>query len=177
MTTRSLLGLLALLSLPFMPACDQKQEDPAPLTIEDKSAEEAADLTTDVACEYVARCGIVEVSCADCASGEDCGGCYVEQTEVTVEDCEQEVAPQLAAGFSCQPLTADEEAAVDECLASLASAECPSVEEVESWANGSGEDPSPDALAACDVLEEIMSRCYEYGEDSEPGAPGVPQPG
>lgn len=173
-----LLGLLALFSLPFASGCDPKEGDPAPLTIEDKSAEEAADLTTDVACEYVARCGLVEVSCADCASGEDCGGCYVEQTEVSAEDCEQEVAPQLAAGFSCQPLTADEEAAVDECLAALTTAECPSVEEVESWANGGGgDDPRPDALAACEVLEEIMSRCYEYGEDSEPGAPAEPQPG
>lgn len=173
--TRSLLGLLGLLSLPLLPACDEKQEDPAPLTIEGKSVEEAVDLTADVACEYVARCGIVEVSCADCASGEDCGGCYVEQIEVTVEDCEAEVAPELAAGFSCQPLTAEEEEAVGECLAALTTAECPSVEEVESWANGGGgEDPRPDSLAACDVLEEIMSRCYEQGEDSDPGEP---QPG
>jgi len=51
-----------------------------------------------------------------------------------------------------------------------------SVEEVDDWANGGGEDPRPDALAACDVLEEIMSRCYEYGEVDEPSS-DRPMPG
>ena len=171
--TRCLLGLLALLSVPFVPACEK--EEPEPLTVADKSAEEAADLTTEVACGYIARCGLLEVSCADCVDGEDCGGCYVEQTEVTVEDCEAEMAEDVSAGFSCQPLTAEEEALVDECLAALDSAECPSVEEVEGWANGDGEDPRPDALAACEVLDEIMSRCYEIGQSSEP-APAEPMP-
>jgi hypothetical protein len=169
------LGLLALLLLPLVPACEKVESHP--LTVADKSAEEAADLTTDLACDYAARCGMIEVSCADCASGEDCGGCYVEQTELTVEDCEAEISSDVLAGFSCQPLTEDEEARVDECLAVLNSAECPSVEEVDDWANGGGgEDPRPEALAACDVLEEIMSRCYEPGESSEP-APAEPMPG
>lgn len=169
-------GLLALLLLPLVPACDEKEE-PQPLTIVDKSAEEAADITTEAACDYVSRCGRIEITCVDCADGEDCGGCYVEQTEVTVEECEAEIAQDVAAGFSCQPLTSEEEALVDECLAALDTAECPSVEQVESWANGEGgESPRPGALAACDVIDEIMSRCYEYGEDDEP-APAEPMEG
>lgn len=171
------LGRLALLLLPFAPGC-YDVEPPPPPTVADKSAEEAADITTEAACDYVSRCGLVEVTCADCASGEDCGGCYAEQVEVTVEDCEEEFAPQALTGFSCQPLSAEEEALVDECLAALTTAECPSIEEVDDWANGGGgEDPRPDALAACDVLEEIMSRCDEHGEDSLPGAPAEPTPG
>lgn len=154
--------------LPCVPACDEP-EDPPP-TIEDKSAEEAAELTTDVACGYVSRCGLVQVSCADCAAGEDCGGCTAERTEVTPEECEAELGTDVAAGFSCQPLTAAEEALVDECLLALSTAECPSIEEVDDWANGgSEEDPRPDALAACDVLEAIMNRCYEV--DGDPGEP------
>lgn len=168
------LGLLALLLLPFVPACEEKDEKeaPQPLTIVDKSAEEAADITTEAACDYVSRCGRIEITCADCVDGEDCGGCYVEQIEVTVEDCESEIAEDVVAGFSCQPLTAEEETLVDECLAALDTAECPSVEQVESWASGEGgEDPRPGALAACDVIDEIMSRCYDDGDEPPPAEP------
>lgn len=163
------LGLFALLLLPFVPACDEPEDAPPP-TIVDKSAEEAADITADAACEYVARCGMVQVSCADCAPGEDCGGCSTETIEISVEECQTEVAADLVTGFSCQPLTAEEEALVDECLAALPAAQCPSVD--EDWSDD-GEDPR-DELQACEVLDEIMSRCYEYGEDDEPSSPPMP---
>lgn len=170
------LGLLTLLLLPLAPSCEKTQEDP-PITIANKSAEEAADLTTDVACDYIERCGLIEVSCADCAdpSDADCGGCTVEQVPVTHAECTEEMGPELVMGFGCQPLTTEEQELVDECLAALPTAECPSVETVED-----GEEPSerPSELAACDVLEEIMERCYEVSE--EPASvpeDDEPQPG
>jgi hypothetical protein len=168
------LGLLTLLLLPLAPACDKTQEEP-PLTIANKSAEEAADLTTDTACDYVERCGMIQVSCADCADPDagDCGGCTVEQIPVTHAECSEEMGPVLAMGFGCQPLTTEEQQLVDECLAALPAAECPSVETVED-----GEEPGepPSELAACDVLEEIMERCEEQSEP--PSVPEEePQPG
>lgn len=169
------LGLLALLLLPLT-ACDQPEE-PLP-TVVDKSAEEAAEITTEVACDYVARCGIIEMSCADCIEGEDCGGCYAEVHEVTPQECADELRPELELGFGCQALTAEEEELVDECLAALPDAECPSVEVVQSGANGGDAEDPPGDLAACDVFEEIMSRCSGY-EQSEPGGgstPDVPPP-
>jgi hypothetical protein len=169
------LGLLTLLLLPLVPACDQTQEEP-PLTIANKSAEEAADLTVDTACDYVERCGIIEVSCSDCAdpSSEDCGGCSVEQIPVTHQECSEEMGPELQMGFACQSLTAEEQQLVDECLAALPTAECPSVETVED-----GEDPGepPSELAACDVLEELMERCEEQSEPPSVPEDDEPQPG
>jgi hypothetical protein len=166
------LGLLTLLLLPLAPACDETEEPPPP-TIVNKSAEEAADLTTDAACDYVARCGVIQMTCADCASGEDCGGCTVEQIPVTHEECAEELGPELVAGFSCQSLTAEEQALVDESLAALPTAECPSIETV-----GDGDEPGepPEDLAACNVIEEIMERCYDEAEP--PSMPeNEPQPG
>jgi hypothetical protein len=169
------LGLLTLLLLPLVPACEKTQEEP-PLTIANKSAEEAADLTTDVACDYIERCGLIEVSCADCADpgSADCGGCTVEQVPVTHAECSEEMGPMVQMGFGCQPLTAEEEALVDECLAALPTAECPSVETVED-----GEDPGepPAELAACDVLEELMERCEEQSEPPSVPEDDEPQPG
>lgn len=160
------LGLLTLL-LPLV-ACDSKEEEPAPLTIVDKSAEEAADLTLEVACDYVARCGIVEYSCPDCEDGVDCGDCTAEQVPVSYEQCEQELAPDFLGAFSCQELTAEEQALVDECLAALPTAACPSIEVA-----GDGREPAPDQasqdLAACDVFETLVERCH----DADPA--GVPE--
>lgn len=163
--------------LPFVPACDEP-EDPPP-TIENKTAEEAAELTTEVACGYVSRCGLIQVSCADCAEGEDCGGCTAEQIPVATDECVADLTPDLEVGFSCQALTPEEEALVDECLAILPSAECPSIEVVQDWANGGGGEDPRNELAACDVLEEIRYRCYDYGEpDGDPGEPApAPMPG
>lgn len=164
------LGLLALL-IPLLPACD-KEADPAP-TIVNKSAEEAADVTTEVACEYVERCGLMEVSCADCVGDEgDCGGCYVEVLTVTADECADELLPELETGFGCQALTAEEEALVDECLAGLPAAQCTTVEEMEAWVNGGDGEVPVHTPAACDVMEDIMSRCIDYGQtDANPGEP------
>lgn len=165
------LGLFALCVIPLLPACEEP-EDPPP-SIVDKSAQDAAALTTEVACGYVSRCGIIEVSCADCADGADCGGCTVEQVPVSMEECAEDFGPELTAGFSCEPLTAEQEARVDECLAVLTTAECPAIEEVEDWSNGGDLDDPRDELAACDVFEEIMERCYD---PSEPPSVGEPEP-
>jgi hypothetical protein len=167
-----LLGLPLLLLL--VPACDEA-EDPPPLTIEGKSAEEAADVTTEVACDYVARCGLIEVTCADCDVGQDCGGCYVEPRAVTTDACIADLGPDLETGFACQALTPEEEALVDECLAALPTAECTSIEEVEAWANGGGGEDPRNEPAACDVIEEIRYRCFDYGEPG--GGAGEPTPG
>lgn len=170
------LGLLALL-IPLLPACDKEGEDPTTVSIVNKSAEEAADITTEVACEYIERCGILEVSCADCAGddgGSDCGGCHVELHTVTPTECADEILPDLETGFGCQALTPQEEALVDECLAGLPTAQCTTVEEMEAWVNGGEEEPPVHTPTACDVMEEIMSRCIEHGSDTPPS---VPQPG
>lgn len=169
------LGLLTLLLLPLVPACEKTEEDP-PLTVANKSANEAADLTADVACDYVERCGMIQVSCADCAApgGADCGGCTVEQIPVTHEECSEELGPELTMGFSCAELTAEEQALVDECLAALPTAECPSVE-VAHDGEEAGEPPSE--LAACDVLEDIIERCEAQSEPPSVPEDDEPQPG
>ena len=166
---RLTLALLGLLVPALAPAC-YEVEEPEPITVVNKSAEEAAALTTDATCDYISRCGIIEVTCADCAagSGEDCGGCTYEQIPVSQEECVEEVGPELAAGFSCQELTAEEAELVDECLAALADAECPSIETIEEDEGG-----PENELAACDVLSEIMERCYEQAEEpSDEPMPG-----
>lgn len=170
--SRTSLGLSTFLLGGFIvaPACDEP--DPPPPSIEGKSAEEAADLTLEIACDYVARCGILEVTCADCVEGDACGGCMTEQIPVSATDCADEIGPRLTAGFSCQALTAEEEALVDECLAALPSAECPAVQAVDDWANGGGGDDPRDALEACDVLDRIMSRCSEPDENVSEPSPG-----
>lgn len=172
--TRLTLGLLTLLLLP-LPACDTQPEEPEPRTIVDKTPQEAADLTTEVACDYVARCGIIEVTCADCAEGQDCGGCTTEVIEVSPQECAEDLGPELEQIFGCGELTAEEQALVDECLAALPDAACPSVEVVEDGAEPP-EDLSDD-LQACEVFEQISERCGIYGQ-SEPGEPGpdVPPP-
>ncbi|MCA9705688.1 MAG: hypothetical protein KDK70_07565 [Myxococcales bacterium] len=171
----SRLLLTVALLLPLA-ACDEPEEPPP--TVVDKSADEAATLTADIACDYVARCGLIEVSCADCAEGEACGGCSVEVHPVEPDACVDDLRPDLEVGFGCQSLTAEEEALVDECLAALPTAECPSVELVQDWADGGGGDDPRKALAACDALEEIRYRCYDYGQtDANPGAPAEPSPG
>lgn len=166
------LGLLTLLLLPFAPACDQSEE-PEPLTIVDKSAKDAAALTTDVACEYVERCGFIEQSCPACADGENCGECTTEHVAVSHEECLQELEPPIAAGFSCQELTADEQALVDECLAALTTAECPTIETASDDDEPEAGGGAPEGLEACDVLDEIIERCYEQSEPE----PSEPQPG
>lgn len=155
---RSILGLLTLL-MPLAVACEPVESPPP--SIENMSVEDAAELTTEIACDYVDRCGLIEVSCADCAEGQDCGGCFVERREVDVDTCAADLRPDLEAGFGCETLTPEEEALVDECLSLLPTAECTSIEEVEAWANGGeGSDPR-EGLSACDQVEEIRYRCSD----------------
>ena len=110
----------------------------------------AAAIATEVACEYVDRCGEVSITCADC-DGDDCGGCEVEIVAVTYDQCTETVEPQLIAGFACMTLTADEEAAVDACLQALGDWACPDVDT---------DDPAalPDG---CDVLQDLRYRCAD----------------
>lgn len=174
----SLLGLMTLgLSIAaLVPACEPAEPDPP--TIEGKSSEEAAEITAELACDYVSRCGIMEVSCADCAEGESCGGCTVERYEVAPDACIDDLLPDLEVGFGCETLSEDDQAVVDECLAALPGAECPSIEAVEDWVNGGGGDDPRSALEACELVEDIRYRCYDHSQtDASPGAPAMPTPG
>lgn len=134
------------LVLVFSLACAAQAGDPP--SIVGVSDDRAAAIATEVACEYIDRCGEVSITCADCDTSGDCG-CDVEITEVTYDQCSDVALPQLSVGFACMTLTADEQAAVDACLQGLGEWACPDVD---------AEDPAalPDG---CDVLQDIRYRC------------------
>jgi hypothetical protein len=140
-------------------------------TVAGKSPEAAAEVSTDVACEYLERCGQISVVCADCDNG-DCGGCSVEREEVEYAQCADELKPSLVAGFGCAALTPEQEMLVDTCLRALSDLSCVSVEQVEAWANGGGGDDPRDIPEPCDVLEDILG-CH----DDTDGRPRSPSPG
>ena len=155
---RSLLGFLCACTL----ACAAVEGGPPP-TVVGKSAEAAADIATDAVCEYADRCGTITVTCADCAQGQDCPGCFAELVEVEYDACTMDVGEDFANGFACEGITDEEAARVDACLQELAARECPTVEEAEAWADGGpGEDPRQPEV--CDTLEDIRWRCFEQGE-------------
>lgn len=143
-------------------ACVEK--DPAgPPSVVGKSAEAAAEIATEAVCEHVDRCGLITITCADCAADEECGGCSAELEEIAYDACAMELGEQLADGFACETITDEEAAQVDACLRALAQGECPTVEQAEAWARGGpGEDPRQPA--ACETLEDIRWRCFEQGE-------------
>lgn len=140
--------------------------DEGPPSVAGKSAEAQSEIAADVACDYVARCGVVSVVCSDC-DGEDCGGCTVEVEEVTHEDCVADLQPDYEAQFGCAPLTETEVDLVDTCLAKLAELPCQDLEQLEAWANG---EPFDDSLVAipteCVAAEDIGESCED---DQAPG--------
>lgn len=156
------------LAFAFLTAACTEDEGPLP-SVAGQSAEEAAEISTDVACDYAARCGHYSVSCSDCV-GDGCVGCFVEHTEVEYGACTAELGPDFETGFACEELTPEEEALVDECLHSVVDAPCVSQEEVEAWVNGGGGEDPRTISDACDLLEEIRYRCfdYDYPNTSEP---------
>lgn len=154
---RCLLCLSCLLPL----ACTQKEDGPP--SVAGKSAEEAAEIATHEVCEFIDRCGVISLACADCAAPGEACGCDAELHVISYDACTMEAAQDFANGFACdeEDVTPEEVALVDECLQALETFACATVEEVEASA-GPGEDPrQPEA---CDVLEDIRARCYEPGE-------------
>jgi hypothetical protein len=156
--------LLLLCLLPL--ACDRADSPP---TIADRTPEQAAEVVTEVACEYVERCGELSITCADCeGDGAACGGCTVEVVPVEHDACVDHLTEDFVAGFGCVALTDEEQAAADACLGTLGDWACPDPELAEAWANGGG-GPDPTARpAGCDVLEDIRYRCSDDGGDAEP---------
>ncbi len=168
---RPLLGLSCCWAL--IVGCAENGSEP-PESVVGKSAAQASEIATEVVCEYAARCGEISISCADCADSEGCGGCFAEHHEVEYGECEARLSEQLRTGFGCEPVDPADERLVDECLAALPSSSCADVEDAEAWANGGAGDDPRDLPEACDALEDIRYRCFDY-EDPEQ-EPGVPIP-
>ena len=146
-----------------------------PPSVAGKPADEQADIVTDVACEYVARCGLVGVACPDC-DGEDCGGCVVEVETITYDECVADMQPEYEAQFSCGPLTEHEVELVDDCLSALVDWDCPDPQALEAWANGELEGDRPDRLpASCEAAQEIGESCDEETPGGDEGM--MPSPG
>jgi hypothetical protein len=146
-----------LLSLWLLAACPAEGEPPSVLG---QAPAQQAEISTEVACEYAARCGEISVACPDCADPEGCGGCVAEHYEIDLDQCEAQLGEQLRDGFACADLTADDEAAIDECLASLPDQACVDLAEVEDWANGGTAPSDPRDLSdACERLEALRWAC------------------
>jgi hypothetical protein len=144
----------------LVPAC--VAEDDEPPSVVGKPLEEQIDVIEDVLCAHTARCGIAEVVCDDC-DGSDCGGCTVTMTTMTYEECRAEID---YADDVCTPVTGEQADLLDNCLQAIADFPCPDLDELEAWANGEADGPSPElAPASCDVADEIVQDCDEGPSD------------
>ena len=142
-------------------ACAAGDADPP--TVDGATPEEAADIVIDVTCAKTAECGYISASCTPCSIDEpDCEiVCTVEHRPVTEAECISDAQEELEQGIGCEELTSEEIALIDECLAAVPSARCPSVEEVEAWVDGGREGRDPrEPIEACDLLrDDIRYRC------------------
>lgn len=119
-TSMPRLGFGALILLVFT-ACPASDGGPPP-SIEGKSKEEAAKLTTDLTCDYVTRCGLAVEDCPDVGPGGVDAECTQKRVELTRSECENEYASDLAEAYDCAELTDELAAKVDDCLAQLGAA-------------------------------------------------------
>jgi len=142
----------------FLSACPAESDPPS---VAGQPPQKAAEVSSEVACEYVARCGEVGVTCADCATPDGCGGCWAEVYEVDYDACIDELQPQLTEGFGCTDLTAEDEALIDACLAALPDRGCVDPATVEAWANGGSPQEDPRMPDACRRLESLRYACQD----------------
>lgn len=158
---------IAAVALLLLPACDKGSE---PSSVMGAPPQEAAQIATDVVCEYVERCGRISVACPDCDEGQSCS-CTADLHEVSFELCTDELGPELETGFGCEPLTPEEETAIDTCLAALPEHACVTEEQAEAWANGGGGNDPRLIVPECEVLEDIRYRCFEQEVDPNTQTP------
>ncbi len=152
---------IACVSLFLVVACAADDADPP--TVDGATPEEAAEIVADVTCAKTAACGTISASCTPCSVEEpDCEiVCTVEHRPITEAECIADVQEDLELGLGCEELTSEEVALIDECLAAVPDAQCPSVEEVEAWVDGGREGRDPrEPIEACDLLRDvILYRC------------------
>lgn len=168
-------SLLALAALTACPASDEP-----PPSIQGKSAEDAADITTESTCNYVARCGLAVEVCATPESQEPNedgsidvdGECKQERMDLTIAECEDEFAADIAEAYACAELTPAIEQQIDDCLAQLSEqTQCLTVEDVTEDPTNFGEDelqaPAFPELCA-ELFTELGSCTVMTGQPIEP---------
>ena len=134
------------------------------------SEEQAVDIVADAVCDWTAECGVVWMECSSSSEGETLCSGGIEQ--VTYQQCQRELAPEIRSDFECVEMTDRNREIIETCMNAMVNRECMTRQEVDAWvaAEEAGEEyPIDDEIPVeCARMVELFEGCEQVSESSAP---------